>query len=364
MSTVISLYIASLREFVRNRLTIFWTLAFPVLFIVLFGLIFGGSSSTTFNVGLVDQDNTQASQGLVQGIKKVTALKIQTGDLSTERSKLNKGDVDFVLIIPQGYQANLGKQTTNIQMLYDSSRNQTTSQIELSAMQGMIQDINENISNQTEHIVPPLALKAKTVQTKPIGYIDILVPGILAMALMQLGLFGTAMPIVQLRQQQVLRRLSATPLPRWQVMASQIMLRLTIGLVQTGVIVAIGAWAFHVTIANPLALVGVVLLGAASFIGIGFLIASISSNADAANGITSVLNFPMMFLSGIFFPLAFLPDFLRPIIYAIPVTYLADILRQVMVGSTPQFPILTDVAVLAAWLVGAGLLSVRLFKWE
>ncbi len=360
MSTVISLYIASLREFVRNRLTIFWTLAFPVLFVILFGLIFNNSGSTTFNVGLVDQDNTQASQGLTNILKQVKSFNIETGTLDNERNKLKQGKIDMVVIIPQGLQANQGKKTTPVQLLNDPSRNQTTAQIEQSLVQYALTGYNQQIA-QT---VNATSLDAQSIQTKNFSYIDFLVPGILAMSLMQLGLFGTAMPIVQLRQQQVLRRLSATPLPRWQVLASQVMLRMTIGLIQTGVIIGIGALAFHFTINNPLALLGVVLLGAASFIGIGFLIASVSSNADTANGITSVLNFPMMFLSGIFFPLAILPGFLKPIIYAIPVTYLADILRQVMVGSTPQFPILTDIAVLAAWLAGAALISVRLFKWE
>jgi len=115
---------------------------------------------------------------------------------------------------------------------------------------------------------------------------------------------------------------------------------------------------------NPLALVGMVLLGAVMFIGLGYLIASFSRSVETASGISSAVNFPMMFLSGIFFPLSVLPAFLAPVVRALPVTYLADAFRQITIGSVPEFPIMVDVLVLAAWAVACGLLSARFFKWE
>ena len=359
MSTLIALYVANMREFLRNRMTIFWNLAFPILFILLFGFIFSGNGGASYTAGVVDHDNSAASQQLIGILDKNFTVK--TGAFSTEQAALKKGDVDMVIVIPNGLNQSVkSKQAANIQMLYDPSRNTTSANIELYTMQGILTGFNEALAN-----TPTLVqLQPSTINTTPLRTIDFLVPGILAMALMQLGLFGTAMPIVQLRQQQVLRRLGATPLPRWQVMLAQVLMRVTLALIQTAVIVGLGALVFHVTVINPVGLLGVVLLGAAAFIGIGYLIASVSSTADAATGITQALNFPMMFLSGIFFPLALLPTFLKPIIYALPVTYLADVIRQVMVGSTPEFPMITDILVLAAWFVGTALIATRLFKWE
>jgi len=187
--------------------------------------------------------------------------------------------------------------------------------------------------------VPPLALETNSILSHQLTYVDFLVPGILAMALMQLGLFGTATPLVTLRQEQVLRRLGATPLPRWHLLASQVLMRLTIALVQTGLILALSVWVFKVEIqGNILAVLGFVVLGAVAFVSLGYLVAAISKTVDAANGITSAVNFPMMFLSGIFFPLAALPLFLTPIVRALPLTYLGDALRQIMMGGTPAFP--------------------------
>ena len=185
------------------------------------------------------------------------------------------------------------------------------------------------------------------------------------MALMQLGLFATVAPLVNLRQEQVLRRLGATPLPRWQLLVSQVLFRLTIGLIQCGIILGISVAFFNVhVVGNPVLLVGLVILGALMFISLGYLIASLARTVESANGISQAINFPMLFLSGIFFPLAFLPAFLTPVVRALPLTYLGDAFRQVSVGGVPQFPLMVDVLVLAGWALVCSLLAARFFKWE
>ena len=102
------------------------------------------------------------------------------------------------------------------------------------------------------------------------------------------------------------------------------------------------------------------------FVGIGYFIASIARTVESASGITSAINFPMMFLSGIFFPIASLASvpILALIIKIMPLTYLGDALRQIAVQGVPNFPIWTDIAVLAGWFIVCAALSIRLFKWE
>ena len=362
MATIFSLYVANMKEFVRDRATIFWTLAFPVLFIVLFGVIFNGGSTPNYTVGLVNEDSGQVGQTLVTGFKQIPSLKVQTGERDPELTKLRRGDVDMVIVIPSGLSESVAQgQTATVEMYDDPSTGQADSQIKESIVQAIVSEFNKKATNT----VPPLALQTNSILSHKIDYVDFLVPGILAMALMQLGLFGTATPLVTLRQEQVLRRLGATPLPRWHLLASQILMRLTIAMVQTALILALSVWVFNVQIqGNILVVLGLVILGAIVFISLGYLIAAISKTVDAANGITSAVNFPMMFLSGIFFPLAAIPAFLAPAVRALPLTYLGDALHQVMIGGTPTFPIWVDVAVMIAWILVCSLLAIRLFKWE
>ena len=362
MATILSLYVANIKEFVRDRATIFWTLAFPLLFILLFGVIFNGGGSPNYTVGLVNEDTGQVGQALVSGFKRVPSFKIETGSRDAELDKLKQGNVDMVIVIPAGLSDSVAqKQTAHVQMYDDPSTGQADTQIKESIVQAIVSEFNKKATNT----VPPLALQTNSILSHKLSYIDFLVPGILAMALMQLGLFGTATPLVTLRQEQVLRRLGATPLRRWHLLASQILMRLTIALVQTALILALSVWVFKVQIqGNILAVVGLVILGAVVFISLGYLVAAISKTVDAANGITSAVNFPMMFLSGIFFPLAALPAFLAPAVRALPLTYLGDALHQVMTGGTPTFPLWVDLVVMVAWIVVCSLLALRLFKWE
>jgi ABC-2 type transport system permease protein len=185
------------------------------------------------------------------------------------------------------------------------------------------------------------------------------------MSLMQLGLFATAPALVQLREQQVLRRIGATPLPRATLLAAQVVHRLTIGAVQTFLILLIGTLAFKVNIVGSLhLLLSYVLLGAMMFVAMGYLISGLARTQESVTGITQVLNFPMMFLSGVFFPVDFVPAWIRPVVAIMPLTYLADALRQIMVGATPAYSLTVDFAVLGGWLLVCAILAVRFFKWE
>ncbi|HEX9414559.1 MAG TPA: ABC transporter permease [Ktedonobacterales bacterium] len=362
LSTVWKLYIASTKEFVRDRSALFWTLAFPVFFIVLFGLIFGGGGSVSYTLGLVNQDTGTVGDALTQGFHAFKPFVIKTGSFDTELSALKKGQLDLVVVIPDGVSQQVAnKQTAQVAMYYDPSVNQANAQIELNLVQQVLQGFNR----QNAEAAPALALAAQPVTSKQLRAVDYLMPGILAMSLMQLGLFGTATPLVALRQEQVLRRLGATPLPRWQLLSSQILLRLSIGFAQAGIIIGLSVEAFKVPIlGNVPMLIGLIVLGALTFVGMGYLIAAFSKTVETAGGVSSAVNFPMMFLSGIFFPLALLPAFLTPIVRAMPLTYLADAFRQVTIGSVPEFPMLVDVGVLLAWAVGCGLVSARFFRWE
>ena len=362
MKTILSLYVASVKEFVRDRAAMFWTLAFPIMFIVLFGIIFTGSNSPSFSVGLVVQDSGPAGQQVVSALKQVKPFKISTGTLDSELGSLKAGKLDMVIVVPAGLGKSIASgQPTGIPVYYDPTHDPTSAQIEVN----IVQQVLAGIDTRLTHTVPLLQISTQSVIAHNLSTVDFLMPGIIGMALMQLGLFATAGPLVALRQEQVLRRLGATPLPRWHLLSSQVLLRVTIGFVQAALIIFVSVRWFHAQIQGSMGvLAGLILLGALTFVGLGYLIASFARTVESASGISSAINFPMMFLSGIFFPVSSLPGFLTPVVRALPLTYLADALRQVTISSTPQFPMRVDVGVLVAWVVATAILSARLFKWE
>ncbi len=190
----------------------------------------------------------------------------------------------------------------------------------------------------------------RAVQTENLNAISYFVPSMLGLSIMQVGIFA-AIPLVGDREKLILKRLAATPLRRWQLVGSNVLMRILIAFAQTIIIVAVGGLAFGVGITGSLLLViGFVTLGAMTFLSLGYVVASFAQTEDSANGMTSMIQFPMMFLSGAFFQIDQMPEFLQGIARVIPLTYLADALRQVMVGGTPFAPLWVCAAVLLGWL--------------
>jgi len=191
------------------------------------------------------------------------------------------------------------------------------------------------------------------------------VPGMLALAILWLGIFGTAPPLVQLREAQVLRRIRATPLPMDTLLGAQVAFRVTTGLLQAALLIAYGLLVYRMRIAGswPL-LVLATVLGALFFVTLGLLLAGLVRSGEAVIALGQVVQFPMMFLSGVLFPLEMLPEFIRPVAGAIPLTYLNDALRQTMLGLPAMYPLWLDFAVLGGLLVVVAGLAAWRFRWE
>lgn len=362
MRFLVSLTIANLRSFLRDRAALFWTLAFPIVFVIMFGTIFSGGGSSDYRIGWVDQDGSPVSAQLRAALADNAPVQLTDGSLDEARAAMQKGDLDGIIVIPSGLgsvAAQPGGQPLTVTVITDPSRSTTSSAI-LQMAGGIVSAANLQLSGAQ----PLLSVSAESLQTQQLNGVSFFVPSILAMALMQLGIFA-AIPLVQQREKLILKRLNATPLPRWALVGSNIAVRLAIAAAQTVLILGIGVAVLGVQITgNWLAIVGFVALGALTFTSIGYVIASFARTEEAANGMTSVIQFPLMFLSGIFFPLEIMPDWLRGVATFMPLTYLGDALRQTMVAGSPFQPLPVDALVLAGWLVVTLGISARYFRWQ
>ena len=181
---------------------------------------------------LIDQDHTAVSQHLIEAFQHVPYFKIKNESETKATSDIKGGSVDVLIVVPAGFGASLGTHSpAAVQMTYAGSANSSNAsdaQIEQQVVQQVLTDFNQSISPYT----PPATLQIHSVSSQNLSSISYLAPGIMAMALMQLGLFATVAPLVTLRQEQVLRRLGATPLPRSHLLVSQVLFRLTIGVIQ------------------------------------------------------------------------------------------------------------------------------------
>ncbi len=361
MNTLFQLVMANFKEMVRDRMALFWFLAFPVLFILLFGTIFSENNDTaSFSIGLVQEEPGLLGDGLAQALGSIPSLKIERGtSRQQELRALERGDRSLVIVLPAGLSRLLEEgSSAEIPIYYDETRQ--SSHVLLPVIGRVLDEVERRMTNSPRLLDP----RPEPVHAVRLRQIDYLLPGVLAMAIMQLGLFGS-LRLAYLREQKILKRLGATPLPRGMLLGGEVIVRLLMALIQTTTIVVIGALVFRVTVLGSwFIVVGLVLMGAATFVSLGYMLVSFARSEESGHGIIQLVQFPMMFISGIFFPVNMMPGFLRPVMKAMPLTYLADALRQVMTGTPPQYSLATDVTVLGAWLIVTFALGIRFFQWE
>jgi ABC-2 type transport system permease protein len=276
---------------------------------------------------------------------------------------MREGKVDAVIVVPDGYGDSLaavaaGTGAPATLTIYTDPSRQNLMALVFQAVGSVLGVVN--LGGRPPLVVPEI----NTIQTENLNFISYFVPSMLGLSVMQVGIFA-AIPLVADREKLILKRLAATPLRRWQLVGSNVLMRLLIALIQSIIIVGVGVFAFGVQITGSLLLVAAfVVLGAVTFLALGYVVASFTMTEDAANGMTSIIQFPMMFLSGTFFPIDDMPDILKGIARIIPLTYLSDALRQVMVGGAAFAPLWVCAAVLVAWLVVCfGIAAVK-FRWQ
>ena len=371
MRALLTLTVANTRSFVRDRAALFWTLAFPIVFVILFGTIFGGGGTPSYTLAWVDQDHTPASAQLRETFAATKILKPVAETEAEARAMMRSGKADAILIVPAGYERSVSQATAGGSALaggtaplpltlYTDPSQSTTAQAITQLVTSTVMGVNQALSGRA----PVLSIASRTLATEQLNSVSYFVPSILAMALMQLGVFAS-IPLVQQREKLILKRLNATPLPRWTLVGSNVLTRLLIAAVQTVLILGIGMQLLGVRLSGDVLEMGAFVgLGALTFISLGYVIASFARTEEAANGMTSIVQFPLMFLSGIFFPLEIMPDWLRGVATFMPLTYLGDALRQTMVGGAPFVPLPVDLLVLGGWLAVCLLISARFFRWQ
>ena len=360
MNALLLLTVANIKSFTRDRAALFWTLAFPLIFVVLFGSIFSGGNNDR-TIGFADLDASPASAQLAAAFRAIPGVKLVDGTEADLTARMKKGDVSSVIVVPQGYGQTVAAKTSTANVTVYTDPSQSAADGATRQLVGYVL----SAVNQAATGLPPAVQPAfQAIQTSDLTFISYLVPSILGMSLMQLGIFS-AIPLVADRQKLILKRLQATPLRRWQLVGSNVLMRLLIAAFQTVIIVGVGSAFYKVQIAGSWPLIGaLILLGSLAFIALGYVIASFAKTEESANGMTSVVQFPLMFLSGTFFPIDAMPDALKTVARALPLTYLGDGLRQVMVDGTPFAPLWVCFAFLGVWLVVCFGIAARFFKWQ
>ena len=358
--------------FFRDRAALFWTLAFPTVMMVVFGLFNFGSFEPP-EVGIVDNANNDASRVVVSVLKgefdgEPLFNVPETDDLETLKADVLEGDITAVMVIPAGF-GEPGS-TSVIDLTFDGRAAQeaeTARAILAQVLDGVFQNFVE---------VPPeyrvenwVTVSLTEVEGKGQGYKGFVVPGIVSLSIMQSALFGVVFTLVRLRNQGVLKRLHATPINPRHYLAGLLFTRLVLLIMQTYVLLMVGIFVSGVEVAPGnaafwLEVIPLIILGGIVFASLGLAVSGIAKTENTAAPLANIISLPMMFLSGVFIPHSVIPDWVVAFARWLPLTFLADGMRA-MVNSGETFFIQgASILGLAAWGVICFVLAVKAFRWE
>lgn len=368
MRAFIQLYRTNWREFWRDRSALFWTLAFPIFFMLLFGAIFDPKNAVlTFTIGLVNQGGP-ASEPLAERFRQTHFFDLTEGDWDSEWAAMKRGERAVLVVIHPADSETIHASTlstevaqTAVDVYYDPV-DQNTANLAVSIINQLVSQTNETLSG----VPPAISISNHQATDTYVTMAAYMLPGIIAIALMQVGLTATTGPIIHLRERGVLRRMRATPLSTITFLTSQIAFRLTICLVQTAILMGIGVQVFGIKIAfhNWPGILGLILLGTSMFIILGYFLSVLVRTEEAIQGAVLLPTFVFMFISGVFYPMEVVPKSIKPIVDVIPLTYLADALRDLMLETRSYYSLTRSVLILAAWAIVCLVLVIKYFRWE
>jgi len=372
-----------LMELFRNRLGLVLLILMPLFMMVMVGFIYpSGNSVSNLPVALVNEDvdygnSTIASQTFIMGLQQINS---QTGmfvlsnapNMSDIKDRVQRGDIDGGIVIPSNFTASIlsGEQGTLI-IVTDQSNPQISAAIR-AVLSGVFDQMGTQLA--LDRVRPlnatnPLAVvKPYDVQTEGVvsgnpSYFDFIAPGIMAMTVMMSVMTGLPVAISQEKEVGTLDGMMVAPINRLSIIVGKTLGQTARGLIQGVIILALAVGLFGVTIQGSILLVfGLLLLGVFSFVGIGIVITSFAKDQETATMLMMTLMFPMMFLSGVFFPIQQMPWYMQGISRVLPLTYASQALRKVMVLGAGIPAISTELTILIVFGVVMTAIAVPVFR--
>jgi ABC-type polysaccharide/polyol phosphate export permease len=287
-----------------------------------------------------------AAEKLAEVLRHEKELKVLLLSDSAAAEALRTGDVALLVVpLPAG----------GVEYRYDDTRPESrTGRL-------LVDDALQRAVGRPD----PVPVADRLIRERGARYIDFLIPGLLGMNLMGSGIWGLGFAIVDARKKRLLKRLIATPMARWQFLASFVLSRLTLLFVDVGLLLGFGVLVFGVPLRGSLALLVVICLASSlAFASLGLLIASRAQTMEGASGLMNLVMLPMWIFSGVFFSAARFPDQIQPLIQALPLTAVINALRANILRGAGWQSVAPELAIIVAWLVVCFLLALRLFRWR
>ena len=343
-SPLLQLTLVRFREFLREPEAVFWTFVFPLLLASGLGLAFRSRPADVARIGVLS--TAPAAESIRASLAGDSTLQVISLDDSAAATALRIGTVALVVVADD---------SQRVEYRYDRARTEARTARLL---------VDQALQRKRGR-VDAVQVSESLVSERGSRYIDFVLPGLLAMNLMGSGMWGIGFSIVDARRKKLLKRFVATPMRRHHYLASFLVMRLGLMVIEVSVITLFGFFAFGVPMRGSLVAFGVAcLLGALTFGSLGLLVASRARTVEAASGLMNLLMLPMWVASGVFFSAGNFPDAVQPVIQALPLTAVVDSVRGIMIQGLGWGALAPEFAIIATWLVLSFGIALRFFRWR
>lgn len=349
----------SLSSIIRNPSSVIFTLLFPLIFIIVFGFIGGGSGK--FDIGFYhsgDFDNP-----IYKKLISIDNFRI-AGNLTDAEldARLEKGEIEALLKITRNPAG------TVPEYLIEMKTNKATPDKSNLCKLILVHVIDKFNLKQLNEKPPVAEIRETDIEGRVFRTIDFILPGQLGFSILSAGVFGTAFVLISLRETLVIKRFFATPINRKNIVIGEGISRLIFSISGSVIIIGIGYLFFGFTLVNGfvtfLNMLAVSGLGLIVFLGFGFMVSNIAKNVNAVPPIANLITLPQFLLAGTFFSIDNFPSWLQPVSRALPLTYLNDALRKIAFDGATIFTMPKEILILTAWGVLVYAFAIKFFKWE
>ncbi|KAA0014805.1 MAG: ABC transporter permease [Thermoplasmata archaeon] len=377
----------SLTETWHQKKLVAFLILYPLLFMIIFGSVFGGENfPIKFSLAIVIEEEDELAESFIsifneqEVIEKLETYERTNESMMEQAKRLIDEDFIAVLFIPENF-SKVMFSSVNLSVFYDMSADMNVQNIALGTINGIIEAFSKQIAEQKieyakkyisekeakymQSIAQPINVSTSGVSPtkREVKYIDLLVPGLVGMTIMWSGVSGVASSLVEDRVTGIRQRILSTPTPKSAMLAGSTLAYIIICGAQVIILLAVAVFGFKLNIAGKLWMVAlVIIIGMLAMIGIGVAISAFTKTAEEASQLAMLINFPMMFLSGIFFPIS--SGWMYYVSRVFPLTYINESLRAVMVKGAELQDIVLQLAIsiiftIAIFIIGIMLLTRR-----
>lgn len=351
---------ASLQAIIKSPSAIVFSIAFPLIFILVFGFLGGSRSNGSFHVAAAP--GTDTANELYLAMHNMPVFVWEEGDSAELNRMLKEGDIIALI----GVQANADSTKPRYSVVLNAA---TPQMMKMPQLQGAIktvaQSMDPEIARRSEALV---SVEVKEESIREYKIIDFFLPGQLGFSLLAGSVFGTAFVFFNLRQTLVLKRFFATPVRREIIVISEGISRMIFQLIGAMIIMGVGHYAFDYTLINGfVTFAQIITLSAIAimvFMGFGFIVSGLAKSDATIPPFANMITLPQFLLAGTFFSIDNFPKWMQPFCRALPLSFFNDAMRKVAFDGLGLWDVRMDILALLVWGIIVYAIAAKVFKWE